>query len=430
MPKRTTASEGSSSSSSKQPEKQQEKQWSHLVAGGVAGCSAVLLLHPFDVVKTRLQVQDGLPGALPAYRGTVDAVRTIVAREGWLGLYAGLAPSLLGSTVSWGAYLYLYERLKAWHRERQGQAQGSKLGTAWNLAAAAQAGAMVCMGGIFNRLQRHDGLCPSCHCPQTTNPHTQVCALTNPIWLIKTRLALQQRGSMAAAGGAYRGITDAFVRIGRAEGLAGYYKGFGPSLVLQTAHGAIQFAAYEELKHLAARSGSGSGGGPERQLSSAEVSAYGAASKFLAAVSTYPTQVIRSRLQQRAEGRALVYTSSWQAVALTWQREGLAGFYKGLAPSLMRVMPQSAITLTVYEGLVRLLDEQFGGSGSSGSRDDEQQQQMVAGRQRHRQQQQQQEVGGEQQQQQQRRRFQWQRPWESLTDKMTPLIIADSQAEQ
>jgi hypothetical protein len=43
-------------------------------------------------------VQDGLPGALPAYRGTVDAVRTIVAREGWLGLYAGLAPSMLGSS--------------------------------------------------------------------------------------------------------------------------------------------------------------------------------------------------------------------------------------------------------------------------------------------------------------------------------------------
>jgi hypothetical protein len=59
-----------------------------------------------------------------------------------------------------------------------------------------------------------------------------VCALTNPIWLIKTRLALQQRGQLAAAGGAYRGIADAFLRIGRSEGLAGYYKGFGPSLVL------------------------------------------------------------------------------------------------------------------------------------------------------------------------------------------------------
>jgi hypothetical protein len=146
-------------------------------------------------------------------------------------------------------------------------------------------------------------------------------------------------------------------------------------------------------------------------------------------------QVIRSRLQQRAEGRALVYSSSWQAVSLTWRREGLAGFYKGLAPSLMRVMPQSAITLMVYEGLVKLLDEQFGGSSSSSDSDDappQQQQQQVAQKQKHRQQQEQQEVGGEQQQQQQqRRRFQWQRPLVSLTDKMTPLIIAaDSQAEQ
>jgi hypothetical protein len=47
-------------------------------------------------------VQDGLPGVLPAYRGTVDAVRTIVAREGWLGLYAGLAPSMLGSSEGGG----------------------------------------------------------------------------------------------------------------------------------------------------------------------------------------------------------------------------------------------------------------------------------------------------------------------------------------
>jgi hypothetical protein len=140
-------------------------------------------------------------------------------------------------------------------------------------------------------------------------------------------------------------------------------------------------------------------------------------------------QVIRSRLQQRAEGRALVYSSSWQAVQLTWQREGFAGFYKGLAPSLMRVMPQSAITLMVYEGLVKLLDEQFGGSSSSRDSEDATQQQQVAQRrQRQQREEQQQVVGGEQQQ---RRRFQWQRPWVSLTDKMTPLIIAaDSQAEQ
>jgi solute carrier family 25 folate transporter 32 len=91
----------------------------------------------------------------------------------------------------------------------------------------------------------------------------------------------------------------------------GYYKGIGPSLVLQTTHGAIQFAVYEELKTLAATTqwhwadgawlpqlrvqGHGGGGGTaaeeSRQLSAAEVSMYGALSKLTAAVSTYPTQV-------------------------------------------------------------------------------------------------------------------------------------------
>lgn len=30
-------------------------QWNHMIAGGLAGSTAVLFLHPFDVIKTRLQ---------------------------------------------------------------------------------------------------------------------------------------------------------------------------------------------------------------------------------------------------------------------------------------------------------------------------------------------------------------------------------------
>ena len=37
------------------------------------------------------------------------------------------------------------------------------------------------------------------------------------------------------------------------------------------------------------------------------------------------------------------------------QREGLGGFYKGLAPNVLRVMPQSALTFLVYESVMRLL---------------------------------------------------------------------------
>jgi solute carrier family 25 folate transporter 32 len=64
---------------------------------------------------------------------------------------------------------------------------------------------------------------------------------------------------------------------------------------------------YEELKHAAARWGQ-SEQQQDRQLSSLELSLYGGLSKFGAAVTTYPSQVVRSRLQQRFEGRNLVYT--------------------------------------------------------------------------------------------------------------------------
>lgn len=48
-----------------------------LVAGGVGGICAVVVGHPFDLVKVRLQTADK-----GVYSGAMDVVRKTIAREG------------------------------------------------------------------------------------------------------------------------------------------------------------------------------------------------------------------------------------------------------------------------------------------------------------------------------------------------------------
>lgn len=48
-----------------------------LAAGGVGGVCAVIVGHPFDLVKVRLQTADK-----GVYNGAMDAVRKTIAREG------------------------------------------------------------------------------------------------------------------------------------------------------------------------------------------------------------------------------------------------------------------------------------------------------------------------------------------------------------
>lgn len=59
-------------------------------------------------------------------------------------------------------------------------------------------------------------------------------AVTNPLWLVKTRLQLQGRSALR-----YAGLGDAVRTVLREEGVLGFYKGVVPALLL-TSHGAVQ----------------------------------------------------------------------------------------------------------------------------------------------------------------------------------------------
>ena len=297
-------------------EKKRPSPTVHLIGGLLAGVVSTAVTHPLDLIKVRYQVKAGKE---LAYRSVTDAVTTIIRTEGLAGLYQGLTPALIGSAPSWGGYFFFYERAKA----RYSGPARRKLSTLQHLVAAVEASTIMVI-------------------------------ITNPVWLIKTRLQIQRKQLMDGSTSVtrpYKGFFDAARTIVREEGPLALYKGLGPALVL-VSHGAVQFVVYEYLKeHMKAKT-------------SWDYLFMGAASKMVASIVTYPYQVVKARLQsQRA--RAAEALSGKEAEALYHgtvdcfrkivREEGLRGLFKGCFPNAVRVAPAAAVTFFTYENIVKAL---------------------------------------------------------------------------
>ncbi|KAI9004397.1 solute carrier family 25, member 32b [Hyaloraphidium curvatum] len=282
------------------------------IAGLGAGAISTLLLHPLDLIKTRLQI-DSSSSRRQRIGGTMRAIRSVLAAEGSRGLYQGFSPNVVGAAVSWGVYFGWYEYAKGQLRARSGE----ELSMPEHLVAAGVAG---CLTQVF----------------------------VNPIWVVKTRMCAQK----VTDPDRYRSLADAFVRMYRGEGFLTFYRGLIPALA-GTAHGALQFSVYEELK-VRARRWKGSRGGGD-SLNTVDNALIAAASKTAATTITYPTQVLRSRLQVQQGSLTDEYAGLVDLVRKTARREGLYGFYKGFAANLIRVLPGSVVTLGAYEVISRAL---------------------------------------------------------------------------
>ncbi|XP_012284734.1 mitochondrial folate transporter/carrier [Orussus abietinus] len=285
-------------------------KYEHLIAGVSGGVISTLMLHPLDLIKIRFAVNDGVTKSTPNYTGLRNAITEIVRSEGLRGLYRGVTPNIVGSGGSWGFYFYFYNYIKLWI---QGGNAKKPLGPYGHMFAAADA-------GIFTLL------------------------ITNPIWVVKTRLCLQYAGQVSVdESKRYKGILDAVRKIYVTEGIRGLYKGLVPGM-FGVSHGAIQFMTYEEMKN---RYNTYQNLPIDNKLSILEYIVFAAVSKLIAAATTYPYQVVRARLQDQHHS----YKGTLDCIQLTWRGEGWRGFYKGLGVNLTRVTPATVITFVVYENV-------------------------------------------------------------------------------
>jgi solute carrier family 25 folate transporter 32 len=228
----------------------QAHSFAPMAAGVSAGTVSTALLLPLDNIKVRLQVHENENGSngkgtnaaaaaaksgenRTARLGTLRVVRGVIRHEGLAGFYQGLAPAVLGSSLSWGGFFFVYEGLKKQLKDRKELTNSNNNGgnnnvitlTPWDNFSLA-----VCSGAAM-------------------------VALTNPIWLIKLRMQLQMKKASEALSRSqhpqqmelYTGMVDAARKIVRDEGFWALYKGSVPALLL-TSHGGVQFVVYEFLR--------------------------------------------------------------------------------------------------------------------------------------------------------------------------------------
>lgn len=114
----------STESTRKRPRAQQQQQnkgdgernrwYEEFILGGASTATACLFSNPFDVVKTRMQLQGELKGKgtyQRHYRNVFHAALTIAQKEGLLALQKGLGPALVYQFVMNGVRLGTYQTL-------------------------------------------------------------------------------------------------------------------------------------------------------------------------------------------------------------------------------------------------------------------------------------------------------------------------------
>ncbi|KAF7516975.1 hypothetical protein G7054_g13958 [Neopestalotiopsis clavispora] len=346
-----------------------ESQFNAL-SGAVGGFTSGIVTCPLDVIKTKLQAQGGFTpvdkgrhvGHHKVYEGLIGTARVIWREEGIRGMYRGLGPIILGYLPTWAVWFTVYTKSKEFLAERD--VRNQMLINFWSSIVAGASSTVV----------------------------------TNPIWVIKTRLMSQssngnrhvslfpRSGNTPTSRPAissswhYNSTLDAARKMYSSEGILSFYSGLSPALLGLT-HVAVQFPAYEYLRkrftgqdmgHM------GEGGAEKHWLGVLSASIM---SKIMASSATYPHEVIRTRLQTQrrptagaeylqglgvtekgAKASEAIPQAKYRGVLMTFRtilkEEGWRAFYAGMGVNMMRAVPAATVTMMTYEYVMNTLHEE------------------------------------------------------------------------
>jgi solute carrier family 25 citrate transporter 1 len=97
-----------------------------MAAGCIAGGVEATSVWPMEYIKTQLQLQSKSKGSKLPYTGMISGLKYTIETTGFLSLYRGLAPTLIGSIPKAGIRFGLNSVIKEKLRDKDGKLTAGK----------------------------------------------------------------------------------------------------------------------------------------------------------------------------------------------------------------------------------------------------------------------------------------------------------------
>jgi len=288
-----------SSDGNSKSEPKPESALKSFLSGGVGGVCAVLVGHPLDLVKVRIQTGDG--------GSTMQVLRSSFAQGGVRGLYRGVSAPMLSVAPCFAVSFWGYDmgkRFVSYFNTNDEPNRPSNLSVT-----------QLCIAGFLSAI------------PMT--------AIMAPTERIKCLLQVQANEVAKGGKGKYSGIRDCATQLFKEGGIRSIYKGTFVTILRDGPGSAAYFGVYE----LAKREISRAQGLEPGDLSPVAVLTAGGLAGMGCWIVQIPADTIKSRYQTAPEG---MYNGLFDVYKKLISDEGPAGLFRGLRPALLRAFPANA----------------------------------------------------------------------------------------
>ena len=159
--------------------------------------------------------------------------------------------------------------------------------------------------------------------------------ITHPLDVVRLRIATTPD---------INGIAECVKRVYAENGLRTFYKGYAPTLLSLSPFIAVNFASFDFLKSWYYPDGE------PKEISAPITLSLGALAGLTAQTFCFPLDTVRRRMQM--EGTA--YKSTFDAFRTILRVEGARGFYKGMLPNAVKIVPNNGIRFLAFDFFTRM----------------------------------------------------------------------------